>query len=194
MLNALLLLLIVALLVLLIFMQATGWPAGRRNDADQLRLEILRELAGQRAESARSLHEVKVELESLSGDGSHEKTALLLKRVEEAVTLLQTMPVGVRKRNPKKNTDECRCEAPDPEEGGDGECERQGSGRNPLLFQRQYALFSFDESEEISPARPPADFPETGEYLSVPAADFDPDFDPPYDPDAMPGSGAQRHL
>lgn len=193
MLNVFLLVFIVALLVLLIFMQATGWPNSRSNDAEQLRRELLRELAGQRAESARSLHELKVELESLSGDGSGGKTGMLLKRVEEAVTLLQSIPVGVRKGNPKKNRDECRDEAPDSEEGGEAECERQAPGRNPLLLQRQYVLFPFDEPEGISPATPSADVPETGEYLSVPAADFDPDLDPPYDPDAMPDSGSQRN-
>ncbi len=193
MLNVLLLVFIVVLLVLLIFMQATGWPSGRRNDAEQLRRELLRELAGQRAESARSLHEVKVELESLAGDGCDGKTALLLKRVEEAVTLLQAIPVGQRKRNLKKNRDECRGEAPDSEDGIDAECERQAVARNPLLLQRQYVLFPVDESEGISPATASVDVSETGEYLSVPAADFDPDFDPPYDPDALPGIGSQRN-
>lgn len=190
MLNMLLLLLIVLLLLLLILMQATGWPSGRRNDSEQLRRELLRELAGQRAESARNLHEVKVELESLFREGADdEKSALLLNRIEQAIMQLQATAAGTRKKKPKKSTDEYRFETPCPEEGEEGE--RLSGVKNPLLFQRQYALFPFDAPEGAAVS---VDASETEEYLSVPAADFDPDLDPPYDPDAQAGSGEPRRL
>ncbi|MCF8382761.1 MAG: hypothetical protein K9G39_04080 [Chlorobium sp.] len=192
MLNLLLLFLIVVLLVLVIVMQATGWPAVRPNDADRLRRELLRELAGQRAESARGLHELKVELESLLRDGADEKAVLLLNRVEQAITLLHAIAAGARKRNLKQGTDEWRGEGSDPEEGGYGQTERVVAGRNPLLFQRQFALFSPDESSGIAACIPSADRSDAVEYLSVPAADFDPDLDPPYDPDVQAGSPSQR--
>ncbi len=190
MLTTLLLFVILILLVLLIVMHVTGWPERSRHEPDQFGIEFRREMAGLRAESVQILHGVKNELESLLSDGIDEKIDLLIKRIDSSIAVMQTIPSGIRRRNPKKSCDEGLTDDPLPENSVAVETGRSSTAGNPILYERQFMLFPDDEASVCATVR---DVSDAEEYISVPAADFDIDLDPPYDPDAQGGPDLQMN-
>lgn len=191
MLMLILLSVILFLLVLLVVMQVTGWSVtSRQEPPEQFIREFRREMAGQRDETIRNLQAIKSEIESLFSDGIDEKIDPLVKRIEAAIALMQTIPSGVRKRSLRKSGDEGRLDDLLPEDSVAGESERISMARNALVNERQLMLFPEDGKNAYVATITTREFPESEEYISVPSADFDMDFDPPYDPDAREGSDA----
>lgn len=191
MLMLILLSVILFLLVLLVVMQVTGWSVtSRQEPPEQFIREFRREMAGQRDETIRNLQAIKSEIESLFSDGIDEKIDPLVKRIEAAIALMQTIPSGVRKRSLRKSGDEGRLDDLLPEDSVAGESERISMARNGLVNERQLMLFPEDGKNAYVATITTREFPESEEYISVPSADFDMDFDPPYDPDAREGSDA----
>lgn len=189
MLTTILLFLVVILLVILISMQVSGWPAGRREKADATGRELHRDLAELRAEIMHSLHAIHGEIADLVPKDAL-KTISGLSRQLETVMMQQQQEGSrkIQKRSPRMDTSAViHVSAEDR-----GEEEPVSSSRERLFDERQLTLFPAAKVDDVNCVE--TESTEKIEFISIPAADFDPDLDPPYDPDADAGNSSGREV
>lgn len=189
MLTTVLLFLILALLVWLVILQLGLFGSGAAGGIEQLAREIRRELAGLRSDNLQNFHRLKGDIEDLFDDRMREESGLLEQGLERArLSAIESRPsVQNAKRAVMQGSPAIRDMLESEAERAEAVLKEPGS----TLLKRQLVLFS-DDSGLCEAGCPEPVSPEPVEYLSVPAADFDPDSDPPYDPDEIAGQGEGR--
>jgi len=180
--------LILLLLAVQLVLHFTGRFPGAGLDIERLSMAFRRELAGQRAEILQHLHSLKSDVDALSRECAGENHDVLLNQVEYMIALLENSQLTTRRRGPKKVTQDDPVAVLQSETEEMEEIFRCGVAGKSLLRKRQIALFPAEDLAEDS-VKGFQETPDTVEFESVPAADFDPDIDPPYDPDALAGQG-----
>lgn len=197
MLITVLLFLILVLLVFLVVLQLGVLRSGAISKIDQLAREMRRELAGQRSDNLQNFHRLKGELEDLFDDRLREERGLLKQGLEWA-----GFPAIDDNRSSEKSADRAVMHRDAAfQDVGDSTARRSADlpeDGKAMLCTSQLALFPADsdlsEAGDCETGSPEQGTPQTEpvEYLSVPAADFDPDSDPPFDPDEIDGQESDR--
>jgi len=177
-LTTILLLFVVILLIILIVLLVNGWPTGRRHEPTAIGKEFRQDLAQLRGEMLQHLDAIRGDIEHRND--SDRTISALFEQTERIMAMLQQQ-TGYKRIQKRKSERDAAVDAHIAT--GDSSMEETvATERETMYYARQLTLFPAEilgnEDDKDTGSE------DSSEFISVPAADFDPDLDPPYDPDA----------